>query len=329
MCLKILAKYRLDGLNGKLLIHDCYDNKWVTTYYRLASSREIGIFVAMRNQIINTGNYPLDQLASADALVLISETRDKLQQDGSCTLPEFVYPDALQQMVQQANEILHLAYPGPNEVSPYFFNYRLGEGRDLPQQHPLRRKGKRCLAQIAADLIPQSHLLRQIYQDEMMVNFLGAILDQPVYRNKDPYQSLNISVMDQGGCQQWHFDSGNMVTTLMLQEPEGGGEFEYAPAIRSDDDENFDAVQSVLDDKSDLVQRIKLCAGTLSLFRGHYSLHRVTEVIGQRQRIQAILGYTTVPNLLGNKESSILHYGPRVADIEARSPLYPLKVANR
>ena len=36
-------------------------------------------------------------------------------------------------------------------------------------------------------------------------------------RNLDPYQSLNISVMDEGGCQQWHFDGGNMVTTLLLQ----------------------------------------------------------------------------------------------------------------
>jgi hypothetical protein len=129
--------------------------------------------------------------------------------------------------------------------------------------------------------------------------------------------------MHQGGCQQWHFDSGHMVTTLLLQEPEAGGVFEYSPAIRSETDENFDAVQAVLDDRSDRVHSNRLQAGTLSLFRGHYSLHRVTPVEGKRQRIQAILGYTTKPNLLGSKESSILHYGPRVAEIEASNPHYP------
>ena len=156
-----------------------------------------------------------------------------------------------------------------------------------------------------------------------MLDFLAAVTGQPIYRNQDPYQSLNISVMNAGGCQQWHFDSGNLVTTLLLQEPEAGGIFEYAPAIRSEEDENFDAVQSVLDSNSDRVRQNRLEAGTLSLFRGHYSLHRVTPVEGKRQRIQAILGYSTKPNLYGNRESSILHYGPRVAEIEAATPRYP------
>jgi hypothetical protein len=148
---------------------------------------------------------------------------------------------------------------------------------------------------------------------------------QPVYQSRDPYQSLNISVMDEGGCQQWHFDSGNMVTTLLLQEPDGGGVFEYAPAIRSDNDENFEAVQAVLDGHSERVIQNQLHAGTLSLFQGHYSMHRVTTVVGKRQRLQAILGYSTNPAMYCKLESSILHYGPRAAEIESSNPLYPIE----
>ncbi len=128
--------------------------------------------------------------------------------------------------------------------------------------------------------------------------------------------------MNEGGCQQWHFDSGNMVTTLLLQEPEGGGVFEYAPAIRTDSDENFEAVQAVLQGDRKRISRNQLCAGTLSLFRGHYSLHRVTPVRGKGQRLQAIPGYSTRVDMIGNRESSILHYGPRVAQIEAKRPRY-------
>jgi len=277
----------------------------------------------MSPQIINTAALPVDNLSCADARTWIAQLRARLDQDGSCTLPNFVTEPTLTRMAQQALSIAHLAYPGPTEVSPYFFNYQLGSGDDLPATHPLRHKGKRNLSQVAADLIPAEFLLSQLYRSDSMLDFLAAVTGKPVYRNQDPYQSLNISVMNQGGCQQWHFDSGTMVTTLLLQEPEAGGIFEYAPAIRSEEDENFDAVQAVLDGNSDRVRQNRLQAGTLSLFRGHYSLHRVTEVEGSRQRVQAILGYSTRPGLFGKKESSILHYGPRVTEIEASTPLYP------
>lgn len=272
--------------------------------------------------IINTSRYPLENLASESSRTWISQVRQQLQSEGSCVFADFIKPECLTEMALQANSITQLAYPGPTEVSPYFFNYRLGEGEQLPDSHPLRRKGKRNLAQVAADLIPKESLLSQLYRSSAMIEFLTCIIEQPVYRNADPYQSLNLSVMNQGGCQQWHFDSGTMVTTLLLQEPDDGGVFEYVPAIRSDENENFGAVQQVLDGNREQVRQIKLKAGSLSLFRGHYSLHRVTEVIGDRQRLQAILGYTTKPEMLGSKESSILHYGPRVAEIEAVTPHY-------
>ena len=281
----------------------------------------------MGAQIIDTGRYPLDRLESTEGRAMLERIRERMAADGSCTLPGFVNSEMLEQMAAQMRAISHLAYPGPGEVTPYFFNYRLGEGEQLPPEHPLRRKGIRRLAQVAADLIPPESLLSQLYHAPLMRQFLGAVLEAPVYLNRDPYQSLNLSVMNEGGCQQWHFDGGNMVTTLLLQEPEDGGIFEYAPAIRSDEDENFTEVQAVLDGRSDRVRQNRLRAGTLSLFRGHYSLHRVTTVVGKRQRLQAILGYSTRPDMYGKLESSILHYGPRVAEIEAISPRYPALVA--
>jgi hypothetical protein len=235
----------------------------------------------MSTQIINSALYPIDRLDSAAGKTWIAQIRSALQDDGSCILPNFVTAEVLREMTLQAKSIAHLAYPGPTEVTPYFFNYRLGEGEDLPADHPLRRKGRRNLAQVATDLIPTDFLLSQLHRSQAMLDFLSAVIEQPVYRNLDPYQSLNISVMDEGGCQQWHFDGGNMVTTLLLQEPEGGGVFEYAPAIRSESDENFDAVQAILD------------------------------------------GRSTRPDMIGNRESSILHYGPRVAEIESTTPRYP------
>lgn len=268
--------------------------------------------------LIDLDRYPLDDLAGTAGQKLIDQTRAALDQEGSCSMPGFVDQSTVAEMAAEASNLQHLAYPGPTEVTPYFFNYDLGKGADYSDDHPLKRKGKRNLSQVASDLIPDYHKLSRLYHSPVLTDFLAAVLDQTVYRNQDKYQSLNISVMNAGGCQQWHFDSGLMVTTLLLQAPESGGVFEYVPELRSDESENYEQVQQVLDGDSNRVKRLKLEAGTLSLFRGHYSMHRVTEVEGSRTRIQAILGFSTTPDLQGNLESSILHYGPRVARIEDR-----------
>ena len=274
----------------------------------------------MRNQdpyeFIDLDRYPLNDLDSEAGQQLITDTRVSLEATGACSLPGFVRASVISEMAAQAGSLEHLAYPGPTEVTPYFFNYNLGEGAEVPDDHPLKRKGKRNLAQVATDLIPEQHLLSRLYCSPVLPDFLARVLERPVYRNQDKYQSLNISMMNAGGCQQWHFDSGPMVTTLLLQEPDAGGIFEYVPELRSDDNENFEQVQRVLDGDSQGNKRIEPKAGTLNLFRGHYSMHRVTEVLGNRTRIQAILGFSTNPNLMGSLNSSILHYGPRVAALE-------------
>lgn len=266
--------------------------------------------------LLDTSRYPIDDLTRVDAQNLIVEINSALAQDGSCTLPGFVRESVIAEMAAEANSLRRLAYAGPTNVSPYFFNYDLAGDAELDEGHPLKRRGKRNLAQVATDLIPQQHLLSKLYYSTVLTDFLSTLLQRPVYRNQDKYQSLNISIMQDGGCQQWHFDSGPMVTTLLLQAPESGGVFEYVPEIRSDENENFDEVRKVLDGDLSRAKQNKLEAGSLSLFRGHYSMHRVTEVQGGRDRIQAILGFSTKPDLHGNLESSILHYGPRVAALE-------------
>lgn len=162
-----------------------------------------------------------------------------------------------------------------------------------------------------------------------MPGFLAGVLGyEKLFRMIDQFQSLNISIMQENGCQQWHFDRGVFVTTLLLQASEGGGVFEYIPNIREDADENFDDVRAVLDGDTSRIRRIEIEPGMLNLFKGHYSMHRVTPVEGTRRRIQTALAYAPMPDRIGNLKSSLLHYGPRVAiraglDREQRLALLP------
>lgn len=270
--------------------------------------------------LVNLEKYPLDDPDSPRAEAVLDRLREGLERDGAVSLPGFLTPEGLSLLADEGNALAPLAYPGPSEASPYFFNYDLITSDD--PTHPVRRKNTRRLAQVATDLIPHESGLWRLFQWDAVPAFLAKALGYPkLYPAADRYQSLNISVMGEGGCQQWHFDSSPFVTTLLLQAPESGGDFEYVPNLREDDDEHFDEVRRIMDGETNRIRRIEIQPGMLNLFKGHYSMHRVTPVQGPRRRIQSILAYRDAPDKHGSLKSSILHYGPRVAIKEGMLPM--------
>ncbi len=266
--------------------------------------------------LIDCDRYPVDALDSARGQAMVARIQTDLDAHGAASLTGFLRPQAVDVMVAEADLLAPRAFGGPTSVSPYFFNYDVG-GPDVGDDHPTRREGKREMAQVAYDLIPEESWLKRLYHSDLLTQLVARVENKArLYRLADRYQSLNISVMNAGGCQQWHFDRGRLVTTLLLQAPEAGGVFEYVQDIRSDTDENFDEVARVLDGERERVREIDIEPGTLNLFRGHYSMHRVTEVKGARARLQTIFAFADAPDTHGNLKSSILHYGPRVTELE-------------
>ncbi len=265
-------------------------------------------------EYVDLERYPIADLKSPAARALIARMREEMANLSACCLRNFIRPEALEKLRGEAESLAHLAYGGPTEATPYFFNYRIGEGKGYPEDHPTRRTSPRRLSQVAGDLIPEDAQLRRIHRSPSLIAFLAKALgERALYPLADRLQSLNISVMEEGGCQQWHFDRGKSAVTLLAQAPEGGGRFEYVPDLRSEDSENFEAVGRVLDGYRENVRTVEITAGTLMLFRGHYSLHRVTPVEGTRRRLQLILAYADRADQQGSAESSRLHYGTRAA----------------
>lgn len=271
---------------------------------------------AVAAELVDLERWPVHALESDAGRRMVADLRGSLETCGAASLPGFLTPEGIDRLAAEAEALSSLAYPGPTRVSPYFFNYDIA-GEHPPDGHPARVEGRRHLGQVACDLIPSDSLLRRLYHSDLVTRLVAAVRGvERMYRLADRYQSLNISVMEEGGCQQWHFDRGRLVTTLLLQAPEAGGEFEYVPGIRSDDDEHFDEVSRVLEGDRSRVQTIRIEPGMLNLFQGHYSIHRVTEVRGARRRLQSIFAFADTPDLHGSLKSSVLHYGPRVAELE-------------
>ena len=90
----------------------------------------------------------------------------------------------------------------------------------------------------------------------------------------------------------------------MIQKPEKGGIFEYCPNIREPGNENFDEVKKVLNGDRTRVKQLKLEPGDLQIFKGRFTLHRVTEVEGQKSRYMCIPAYVLDPWRVNTPEHS-------------------------
>ena len=98
-------------------------------------------------------------------------------------------------------------------------------------------------------------------------------------------------------------------STLAIQNAEQGGDFEYSPYLRTPTDENYEGVERVLDGDKSLVCNLRLEPGDLQIFKGRYSLHRVTPLSGPVTRYVAIFSYVEEPGMVGSPERTRQLYG--------------------
>ena len=85
--------------------------------------------------------------------------------------------------------------------------------------------------------------------------------------------------------------------------------FEFVSDIRKPGDENLESIKSILKGRRDRVRSLKLKPEDMQLFKGRYSLHRVTRVQGKINRIIALPSYTNHPGMMTRPEHSIQVYG--------------------
>ena len=52
--------------------------------------------------------------------------------------------------------------------------------------------------------------------------------------------------MKEGHYFPWHFDGDEFTVSILIQEAEEGGLFEFVPDIRKPGDENLESVKSIL-----------------------------------------------------------------------------------
>ena len=118
-----------------------------------------------------------------------------------------------------------------------------------------------------------------------------------------------VNLAEEGNGFPWHFDTNNYTVTLAIQNAEAGGDFEYSPYLRTPTDENYEGVERVLDGDQSLIRTLRLEPGDLQIFKGRYSLHRVTPLVGQRLRYVAIFSYVEEAGMVAQPERAQQLYG--------------------
>jgi hypothetical protein len=112
-----------------------------------------------------------------------------------------------------------------------------------------------------------------------------------------------------GEALNWHFDRSQFTTTLLIQAAEQGGEFEYRSDLRSDTDPNYEGVSRLLRGEDPDIHVNGLAGGTLNVFKGKNTLHRISPVRGNRKRLVAVFSYYDRPDVMFSREERIGFFG--------------------
>jgi hypothetical protein len=188
--------------------------------------------------------------------------------------------------------------------------YLCASDESLPDDHPRRMTEPTRLGVVAYDEYPEDSILRAVYEYDPLMHFIGEVLELPaIFRYADPMGGLNLSVMEDGDYLRWHFDQTDFVTSIAVQTSASGGEFECVPLIRTPDDEAYGNVRKVLLGDYPGIVTIANRPGTLLLFKGRYSIHRVTRISGRRNRLMALLAYDEKPGVMSTDHLRMIRYG--------------------
>ena len=255
--------------------------------------------------VIDLDRYPLDQPQSAAWAGLVTRCKADLARDGLFNLEGFVRPKALDHAVAELSPVLAKdAFTHARMHNIYFKKSVSG----LSDNHPALRQFETSNRTICADQMGQA-LVIQLYEWPPFAAFLAAVMDKPrLYPMADNLARVNVMGYHEGQALNWHFDRSEFTTTLLLQAPDMGGDFEYDQDLRSEDDPNYAGVADLLEGRRTPV-RMPVTAGTLNIFKGKNTAHRVTPVSGATDRIIAVFSYFEEEGVLFSEEDRIGFYG--------------------
>jgi hypothetical protein len=255
------------------------------------------------NELLDLDRYPLDRPDSQALAELVIESRQALKAHGMFNLEGLVRPAPV---AHAALELVPRFEQGHRHER--WHNVYFDDDIPVTANHPALTRFHTTHRTLCADQIEDS-IVSRIYEWPPLAAFIAAVLERPrLYLMDDPLARINVMEYGAGETLNWHFDRSRFTTTLLLQAADEGGEFEYMSDLRGDDDPNYEGVGRFLRDHAGA--RVNpLTPGTLNVFAGRHTLHRVSTVRGDHSRIVAVFSYYEKPGVQFSGAERIGFYG--------------------
>lgn len=273
------------------------------------------------NELIDLGTYRLDAPDSDAYRAVVRDARTKLRSVGCAVIKDLVRADAVARINEEIVDRKHTTHFSVEVMNPYFHTTRNPE---FPEHHPVNTFLERSSGFIPGDSWDSGMAVDTLFRAPELAQFLADCLEiDALFCYADPLAGLTANILDPGQQFTWHFDTNDFAVTVLVQDADSGGEFQYCPAVRTATDENFEGISAVLDGGGSIgrnggVHTLELRPGDLQIFRGRHSLHRVKRVAADSQpRHAAIFAYTEQPGVIGRVQRTMQLFGRVLPEHEA------------
>jgi len=255
---------------------------------------------------LDLDRYPLDRPESAACNALVKQCATTLEREGMFNLEAFVRPETIRKAAAELQPLAATqSYTHARMHNVYFLDRLEG----LSDTHPALQKFRTVNHTVCDDQMTHTFVHR-LYEWRPLADFIARVLGIPrLYLMDDALARANVMEYRPGESLNWHFDRSRYTTTLLIQAAEAGGEFQYCSELRADDQPNYDEVGRVLSGQSNRIRVNPLAAGTLNVFAGKNSMHRVSTVEGRHSRMIAVYSYYDRPGVQFSDKERMGFYG--------------------
>lgn len=279
---------------------------------------------------MNFEEYPwLSDLSSSEGLTALELARKEYRETGAVTFPRILTKVTLDACINDARAQEDTAFTTDDVHTAYLRPIDPSYEEDSVRNFEMRTQ----VASIAFDELPKDSKLAEFYKHPILRELVAQIVGkEKIFLSDDPLGCCSINVFRPGYHHSFHFDESEFSTTLMLQEASnaGSGLFQYTNPLR-DDATNLalGAVSKVVAEHDATVcakfhenagaekefnhdvplHTLDFVPGTLSIFAGSKSLHRVTKVEGHCSRLVAVLTFASTPGFRNTPAVQKLFWG--------------------
>lgn len=237
----------------------------------------------------------------------VTACKEELDAAGALVLPRYFTAEAIKAVVDESAHRESEAFYADSTHNVYL----TPADDSLPEDHAFNRRVASSKGLLADDQVPADSPLRDVYNDSTFRSFLCGVLGiEAVHPYADDLSSINVHFAAAGRELGWHFDNSSFAVTMLLQAPDGGGEFEYVAAARDSDagDQGYERVVSILDG-IEPVKVLDFEPGALVMFRGRDAIHRVTPTLGDTTRMLVVFAFNDAAGVTLSESALETFYG--------------------